>query len=108
MIEPRAPFPWLRHALILSGILFATALPYLISALALLIGKSTGCDLDGFAVEPCLIAGADWGGFLRNAYGFGWMILATLPLGGGAFLAWLVITIVHRLAWGRMQKAEGL
>ena len=103
MTQPRAPFPWLQHALILLMILLVAASPYLVSGLALWIGMGSGCDLNSFAVEPCPVFGADWGGFLRNAYGFGWLILATLPLGGGAFIAWSVITIIHRIAWGRVE-----
>lgn len=107
MNAARRGFPWRQHALVLLVIVFGTALPYLLSLAALGISRLIGCDLGTFAADVCQVAGADLGGLLRNLYGFGWMILATLPLGGGALLTWLVVTIIHRLAWSRLENPEG-
>ena len=41
---------------------------------------------------------------LYTLFVLGWFMLATIPLGGGALIVWLVILIIHRIAWGRMQK----
>lgn len=107
MTQLQAPFPWRHHVLILVVIAIGTALPYLVSVASLGISNAIGCDLGTFAEQSCLVASMDWGPALREIYGLGWMILATLPLGGGAFIAWSVIAIIHRLAWGRLEKAEG-
>ena len=48
----------------------------------------------------------DVGGLLYFTGVMGWFMLATIPLGGGALIVWLVILIIHRIAWGRMQKAN--
>jgi heme exporter protein D len=33
-------------------------------------------------------------------------MLATIPLGGAAFFVWLATLIIHRIAWGQMQKGK--
>jgi hypothetical protein len=53
-----------------------------------------------------MIGGADWGQTLYTLFVLGWFMLATIPLGGAAFFVWLATLIIHRIAWGQMQKGK--
>ncbi|WIY52842.1 hypothetical protein O9Z70_15525 [Devosia sp. YIM 151766] len=97
-------FPYWAYALVLLAILIFALWPLASVYLTYLIADANGCQVNEARVQPCLVLGADWGGLLYNMGVMGWFMLATLPLGGGAFLVWLASLIIHRLAWGQKQK----
>jgi hypothetical protein len=100
-----AKFPWLIYWLLLVVILAFALAPVFSVLLAGFLAETNGCMLNEGDINPCIIGGADWGSTLYTLFVLGWFALATLPLGGGALIVWLVILIIHRIAWGRMQKA---
>lgn len=98
-------FPWRVYWLLLVVIALFAAAPILSVLLGGTLAEANGCVLNEGSIHPCMIGGADWGGTLYTLFVLGWFALATLPLGGGALIVWLTILIIHRIAWGRMQKA---
>lgn len=99
-------FPWWVYWLLLALILLFAFAPVLGILLAGFLAEANGCMLNEGSINPCMIGGTDWGDTLYTLFVLGWFALATLPLGGGALIVWLVILIIHRIAWGRMQKAK--
>jgi hypothetical protein len=104
--ERPARFPWWIYWLLLVLILLFALAPVFSVLLGGFLAEANGCVLNEGSINPCMIGGADWGGTLYMLFVMGWFALATLPLGGGALIVWLVILIIHRIAWGRMQKAS--
>ncbi|MBD8066467.1 hypothetical protein IC608_13405 [Devosia sp. PTR5] len=99
-------FPWWVYGLLLVVILLFALAPVISVVIASWLAESNGCTLNEGSINSCMIGGSDWGGTLYTLFVLGWFALATLPLGGGALIVWLVILIIHRLAWRRMQKAS--
>jgi hypothetical protein len=100
--RPRARrFPWAVYWLVFAILVVLTIWPVISVLVASSIAEANGCALDEGSVHPCLVDGADWGEALYTMAVLGWLMLATLPLGGGALLVWLIILIIHRIAWRR-------
>ena len=100
----RRRFPWTVYWLVLALIVLVAAAPLLSVIVASSVAEANGCVLhEGFS-NPCLIGGSDWGDTLYAMGVMGWLMLATLPLGGGVMLVWLVILLIHYLAWRRSAK----
>jgi hypothetical protein len=94
-------FPWRLYIILLVVILLFALWPIGSVMVAGAIADSHGCVLhEGFA-NPCVIGGTDWGSTLYAMGVMGWFMLATVPLGGGALLVWLVVLVIHWLAWRR-------
>lgn len=104
MPAPRRRFPWWIYWLALALIVVFALLPVASTATAGWIAEANGCALDEGSIHPCIINGVDWG---RDLYTFGvlgWLMLATLPLGGAALLVWLVVLVIHRIVFGRSTR----
>ncbi|UYN98784.1 MAG: hypothetical protein KIT02_12665 [Devosia sp.] len=99
-------FPWLVYAIILGAILLFAAAPLLSVYFTYLVADAHGCTVNEASVHPCMVLGSDWGGLLYFTGVMGWFGLATLPLGGGAVIVWLVVVIIHYIAWRRAQNTE--
>lgn len=104
--ERPGKFAWWAYGLFLIVIVLFTLAPLLSVVTANIIAETQGCMLNEGAIHPCLVAGMDLGPLLYTLFVLGWFALATLPLGGAAFVVWLVTLIIHRIAWGQMQKAK--
>jgi hypothetical protein len=98
-------FPWWIYWLLLVLILAFAIAPLVSVAIAGWLAESNGCTLHEGFTNPCMIAGTDQGGTLYFMFVLGWLMLATLPLGGGALIVWLIMLLIHRLAW-RHGKAK--
>jgi hypothetical protein len=94
-------FPWAVYWLVFAILVVLTIWPVISVLVASSIAEANGCALDEGSVHPCLVTGADWGEALYAMGVLGWLMLATLPLGGGALLVWLIILLIHRIAWRR-------
>ena len=103
--ERPARFPWWIYWLLLVLILLFALAPVISVLVAGWLAESNGCVLHEGGINPCMVGGSDMGPTLYTLFVLGWFMLATIPLGGGALIVWLVILIIHRIAWGRMQKA---
>lgn len=100
-----ARFPWMAYAIIWAVILLLTILPLLSVLFTAGVAEAHGCHVDEGSVHVCMVMGQDWGELLYFTGVMGWMMLLTFPLGGGAFLVWLILLIIHRIAWRRARKA---
>lgn len=67
-------------------------LPAIPFALALLAAGLTGCVLSESAMNPCVIAGVDFGPPLTLMALMGWVVIAMLPF--------MALTLVVGLGWG--------
>lgn len=94
----RRRFPWPIYLVVLAVIVVLAALPVLSVTVAGMVASANGCRLDEGSAHPCLIAGTDYGGTLYTLGVLGWLMLASLPLGGIAVLAWAVVLGIHLLA----------
>ncbi|MBJ3786608.1 hypothetical protein [Devosia sediminis] len=101
-----ARFPWRTYAILFVVIALFAAAPLLSVYFTYLVADANACTVNEATVHPCIVLGMDVGGLLYFTGVMGWFMLATIPLGGGALIVWLVILIIHRIAWGRMQKAN--
>ena len=99
-------FPW-RVYWLLFGVIVLFALAPILSALfSGLLAEVNGCTLTEHEMHPCMVGDFEFGGVITFFFVLGLFALATLPLGGGALIVWLTTLIIHRIAWGRMQKAK--
>ena len=96
-------FPWLTYWFIWAVILVFTLLPLASVLTAASIAQANGCALDEGSVHPCMVGGSDWGETLYGMGVMGWLMLVSILAGGGAFIVWLIILIIHRIAWGKRQ-----
>lgn len=107
MSEARpAKFPWWAYWLFLAVIALFAFAPVISVLAAGFIAESNGCYVNEGGVNPCMIGGTDWGPTLYTLFVLGWFMLATIPLGAAAFFVWLASLIIHRIAWGQMQKGK--
>lgn len=97
--QTRRRFPWWIYWILLMLVLLFALWPVASVATAGLLAEANGCILHEGFTNPCMIGGADQGPTLYALFVMGWFMLATLPLGGGALLVWLVVLIIHRIAW---------
>lgn len=97
MKPPR--FPWRIYVIILVVLVLFALGPVLSVFFTYAVAEANGCTVTEASVHPCLVFGADWGEFLYFTGVVGWLALATLPLGGGAIIVWLVVLLIHYVAW---------
>jgi hypothetical protein len=71
--------------------------PVASTLLAMAVAKLYGCTLHEGNVNPCIIAGGDRGSLLYNLAMWGWLMLATVPIGAGLILVWIVTEIIRRV-----------
>ncbi len=99
-------FPWKVYFLALVLIVLFAAAPLIGVVIASWLAEANGCMLNEGSVNPCFIFGMDWGGALYTLFVLGWFMLATLPLGGGALIVFVIVFIIHYLAWRNAQDAQ--
>jgi hypothetical protein len=94
-------FPWVLY-LITLFLIMAVALAPVASVMACAwIANAHGCKVDEGSVHPCMIDGKDYGSLLYSLGVMGWLMIVTIPVGALAFLAWLIMLILHRTNWRR-------
>ena len=103
---PLRPFPWWIYWAALALILLVALLPAISVVVAGGIADANGCRLHEGFQNPCLVGGNDIGDTLYVMGVLGWFMLATLPLGGGALIVFVVVFIIHYLAWRNAQDAQ--
>lgn len=100
---PQRRFPWLQYWLGFAVIVLLAVWPLVSVLISASIAESHGCRLDEGSAHACIVWGSDWGGVLYTMAVMGWLMLATLPLGGGALLVWIVVLAIHYLAWRKQE-----
>ena len=74
-------------------ILLSAVLPLILALSAGGVAHALGCRLDEGDVHPCPFLGIDLGELLYALGVLGWLTLATVPIGGGLLLIWLIAAI---------------
>lgn len=97
-------FPLLAYGIALLLILVFAIAPLGSLMIASAVANAHGCTLDEGGVHPCFIGGVDRGSALETMFVLGWLMLITVPVGGVAFLLWLVVLILHRLRWSSVRR----
>ncbi len=103
--KPPKRFPWIWYLLALFVICAFAFAPIGSVILCGAIANAYGCKVDEGSVHPCIINGQDYGHFLYSLGVMGWFMLVTLPCGLFAFVAWLIVFILHRAAWHKRVAA---
>ncbi|MDB5530804.1 MAG: hypothetical protein JWR51_3907 [Devosia sp.] len=98
-------FPWWVYWTSLVFIVIFALWPIASLVSASMIAQSNGCLVDEGSVHPCMISGEDWGENLYTMAVLGWLMLATVPLGLGASIVWLIVLIIHHGAWVRSNRS---
>lgn len=98
---PKHRFPWRAYLIALVLIVLFAAAPFLSVYFTYAVADAHGCTVNEATVHPCIVWGSDWGELLYFTGVMGWFMLATIPLGGGALIVWLVLLLIHYLAWRR-------
>ena len=100
-------FPWLWYLLALFVIVAFAFAPIGSVMLCAAIANANGCKVDEGSVHPCVINGNDYGHLLYDLGVMGWFMLVTIPGGLIAFASWLILLILHHVAW-RKRLATGV
>jgi hypothetical protein len=104
MRQMRFPW-WLYLTLLVVLVLFGLA-PLLGVVVADAVASANGCNLGDGPNLVCVVGGSDWGPALYAVAALTWFLLATMPLAGGALIVWLVVLVIHWVAFARRQKLE--
>ncbi len=89
---------WIVMWIALAVIVIVTVAPIVSVIIAGSIANANGCALNEGSVNPCIVGGKDIGETLYTLGVMGWLMLATIPLGGIALLTWLIVAVVMRNA----------
>lgn len=100
-------FPAMGYAIVLVAIVFLAALPLISVFATYLIADANACTVNEANVHPCVVMGTDIGGLLYFMGVMGWFMLATIPFGAMAVLVWLVVLIIHYLAYRAANTKPG-
>jgi hypothetical protein len=101
----RKRFPWIWYLLALLPIAAFTFAPVASVMLCSWIANTHGCKVDEGSVHPCIINGHDYGELLYQLGVMGWFMLVTIPGGLVAFASWLILLVLHRIAWQKRISA---
>ena len=100
-------FPWVWYLLALFIIVGFAFAPIGSVMLCAAIANANGCKVDEGSAHPCIINGHDYGELLYDLGVMGWFMLVTIPGGLVAFASWLILLILHRVAWQK-RSAVGM
>ena len=89
---------WIVMWIVLAAILLIAVAPIISVIVAGWIANANGCALNEGSINPCVVNGTDIGGTLYTLGVMGWLMLATIPLGGLALLVWLIVAAIMRAA----------
>jgi hypothetical protein len=99
-------FPWWLYAILFVLIAVFAISPIIPISIAGSLAEQHGCTLHEGFVNPCIVDGKDIGKDLYGMGMMGWLFLATVPIGLGALVVWLVGMIIHRVLWGRANSRQ--
>jgi hypothetical protein len=93
------------HVFVLLLILLFTTAPIISVAVAGWIAESNGCILNESQPHPCIVNGVDQGDNLYALGVMGWFMLVTIPLGGLAFIVYVLILVGYLIVKKLRQKS---
>jgi hypothetical protein len=103
----RKRFPWILYLIALILIVLFAFAPIGSVMLCAWIANAYGCKVDEGSVHPCIINSHDYDELLYDLGVMGWFMLVTLPGGLLAFVSWLILLILDRVAWKKRFSAAG-
>jgi hypothetical protein len=99
---------WPVFIVVTALIAIAAGFPLLSALAAGSIANLHGCVLNEGGVNPCVIAGIDFGKALYSLGVLGWLAIATLPLGMGALVLWFLAFAVIALRARAIDRRKGI
>ncbi len=79
-------------------------LPVFSVASAAMIANAAGCTLHEGSVNPCVIAGIDWGTALYMMGVLGWLMLLSLPLAAIGGIGLIATALIAATRWLRARR----
>lgn len=92
------------HTFVVLLILFVAFLPVISVAIAGSIANANGCQLDEGSVHPCIVNGSDMGETLYTMGVMGWFMLATIPIGLGLVVVYLIVVGAFYIVRGIIRR----
>ena len=85
----------LRILLLYLIIIIGASIPIISVLIASYVSNNCGCTLNEGSVHPCQLFGYEIGGLLYSMFVFGWLSLATIPIGLMLLLALTIFSIIN-------------
>jgi threonine/homoserine efflux transporter RhtA len=98
--------PVLAYFATLTAIAAFALFPLICALISLSIADAAGCRVDEAGSYPCIIFGTDIGESLGFLFVFGWLGMATIPLGLACFLFWTGFLIARIIRKRRRQPQQ--
>ena len=96
---------WLFAILGVVVIVLVAAAPLISALIAGSIASANDCRLDEGSIHTCLINGRDLGPTLYSMGVFGWLMIATIPIGLVVLVVYLVIMLI---VWILLRRRKNL
>jgi hypothetical protein len=71
-----------------------TIWPGVLVLIASAVARRNGCALDEASAHSCVVNGMEVGDALSSMYAMGWFMIATIPIGVVAVVAWTVTWLI--------------
>ena len=95
---------WIFGILGLVVIVIFTTAPLISALIAGSIATANDCRLDEGSIHTCVVNGRDLGPTLYSMGVFGWLMIATIPIGLVVFAVYLVIMVIVGIILNRRRK----
>ncbi len=95
---------WTLGILGLVVIIIFTTAPLVSALIAGSIATTNGCRLDEGSIHTCVVNGRDLGPTLYSMGVFGWLMIATIPIGLVVLAVYLVIMVIVGIILNRRRK----
>lgn len=76
-------------------VILLCSIPIISVGIAMFISDFCGCTLNEGSVHPCQLFGYEIGELLYSMFVFGWLAIATIPLGLALFLVLTIFSIIN-------------
>jgi len=85
----------IRVLLLYIIVIIGASIPIISVAIASYVSNYCGCTLNEGSVHPCQLFGYEIGELLYSMFVFGWLSLATIPIGLVLLLALTIFSIIN-------------
>jgi len=96
---------WLFAILGVVVIVLVAAAPLISALIAGSIASANDCRLDEGSIHTCMVNGRDLGPSLYSMGVFGWLMIATIPIGLVVLVVYLVIMLI---VWILLRRRKNL
>lgn len=92
----------MRWSWILAGAMIVIGLlPIIGLSVVSVLASVGGCRVNEGRVQPCMIAGLDWGGLLHGLTVAGWLFFLTAPIALAGFVLAIALAVAALIRRGR-------